>query len=119
MTLSQFRERVTELDEVVDVTRRDEQGNTQILGYWTPYATYAPGAVPLKPLVSQHAVATKDLSEFDPSRDGEFPMGEDSEFDLHPRTAPKPVIRSPEEAKTAVATVPSIRPVPKPSQRKK
>ena len=49
ISLRQFRLRIAELDEVVEVSRRDEQNNQQVLGYWTPYMTRAPGSAPLPP----------------------------------------------------------------------
>jgi hypothetical protein len=44
ISLRQFRERIGDLREPVEVSRRDVQGNIQILGYWTPYMTDAPAS---------------------------------------------------------------------------
>ena len=131
VSLRKFRDEIADIHEVVEVSRRVEAGNIQILGYWTPYAQSPADATPLEPLVGAKAApgpmvgievkvgetATLDI----PVEDEAFPMGEDPEFDRHPRTA---VIKTPEEAaaatRTAIATIPrTVTPVPKPSQRKK
>lgn len=171
ISLRKFRETVADLHEVVEVSKRDTDGNINILGYWTPYMTYPAGAstVPLEPLEDQPPVPggttairdggyvreerapgppsplidkvppTYEVVDGRPVLQGsvldlidddevDFPVGEDSEFDRHPRTMDKPVvpgqgiaggvIKTPEEAAVAVAVNP-VRAVPKPSQRKK
>lgn len=129
MSLRKFRVEIADLREPVDVSRRDPDGNIQILGYWTPYMQYAPDSVSLEPLEDQPPVpggttAIRDgqyvreerVPEIEiPVDDEAFPVGEDSEFDRHPRTAT--LIRTPEEAAAVVAVNP-VRAVPKPSQRK-
>lgn len=47
ISLRKFKNEVPDLDEVVEVSRRDPFGNIQVLGFWTPYMTAAPGAVKL------------------------------------------------------------------------
>lgn len=100
VSLRKFRGEIPELREPVEVSRRDGDGNLQVLGFWTPYDQPGPAA----PIL-------------DIPVDAEFPVAEDSEFDRHPRTAPI-VISSPEEVADAVRPDP-IRAVPKPSQRKR
>jgi hypothetical protein len=126
ISLRKFREQVADLTEVVEVSKRDGDGNIRILGYWTPYATHPADATPLEPLVGAKAepgpmvgieVKAGEVGVLDiPVDDESFPMAEDSEFDRHPRTAPR-VIATPEEAAVAVRVDP-VRAVPKPSQRK-
>jgi hypothetical protein len=53
ISLRAFAAQVSTLVEPVEVSRRDREGNIQILGYWTPYATVAPDATPLEPLVRE------------------------------------------------------------------
>jgi hypothetical protein len=102
MSLRQFRIQIVDLRAPVEVSRRDNDGNIQVLGFWTPYMQEAPGALAIP---------------VDDEGDGGFPMGEDSEFDRHPRTAPR-LISSPEEVAKTVRINP-VRAVPKPSQRRR
>jgi hypothetical protein len=50
ISLRKFRIEIVDLHEVVEVSRRDPGGNIQILGYWTPYATYPSDSKSLPPL---------------------------------------------------------------------
>lgn len=135
MSLRAFRDTIATLHQPVEVSKRDSDGNILVLGYWTPYAQHPPEAKPIEPLkpgevptatvtvldgatgaVTREPV-TLEIPIPDDVEDGAFPMAEDSEFDRHPRTAPR-IISSPEEAAAVVAPHP-VRAVPKPSQRKK
>lgn len=116
ISLRAFRDSIADIHQPVEVSRRDGQGNIQVLGYWTPYVQHPEdGETKLGP--------TTLVLPVDDEGDGGFPVGSDEEFDRHPRTAPK-VIKTPEEAAAATAaaiasTARPIQPVPKPSQRKR
>lgn len=92
ISLRRFRDRIDEISEPVEVSRRDAEGNINILGFWTPYP---PGT---------------QLLDLGPGRTRVLDLPIDVE---RPR-----VIRSPEEAAIAVPVHP-VRAVPKPSQRRK
>jgi hypothetical protein len=44
VSLRKFRDEVSDIREVVEVSRRDHLGNIQVLGFWTPYVLDVPGA---------------------------------------------------------------------------
>lgn len=98
ISLRKFRDEIVDIRQVVEVSRRDPQGNINVLGYWTPYMTYdrtlrveVPGDV-----VGTGAVEPVVL---------ELPVGDE----------PLPrMVRSPEEA--AVAVAPTVRAFPKSAQ---
>ena len=135
ISLRAFRDSIADLHQPVEVSRRDPEGNIQVLGFWTPYAQSTPDTKPIEPLAPgqvptatitvldgatgavTQAPVTLEIPVPDDLDDGAFPMSEDSEFDRHPRTAPR-IISSPEEAAAVVAPNP-VRAVPKPSQRKR
>ena len=97
ISLRQFRERAVDINEPVDIAIRDRDGNLQILGYYTPYATVGPDATSLEPLSpgSGGTVLPLDLEDGVKSTAGR-------------------VIRTPQEAAAAVRP---IHPVPKPSRK--
>jgi hypothetical protein len=101
ISLRAFRGGIGDLREPVEVSRRDGQGNIQVLGFWTPYMQYPPGGILADPAPPEIPAEVGG---------GGFPMGEDAEFDLHPRTAPR-IITTPEEA--AAAAPASLRAFPK------
>jgi hypothetical protein len=132
LSLRAFRDSIASLRAPVEVSKRDSDGNILVLGYWTPYAQHPPDSKPIEPLSpGEKPTATISVLSAEggtirppvtleiPIDDDEpgFPVSEDSEFDRHPRTAPR-VISSAEEAAAVVRADP-IRAVPKPSQRKR
>jgi hypothetical protein len=46
ISLRRLRDTLPDIREVVEVERRDKDGNYQVLGTWTPYMTYPPEAQP-------------------------------------------------------------------------
>lgn len=94
ISLRKFRDEIVDIHHVVEVSRRDPQGNINVLGYWTPYMTYPEGAVELPEPNGIEALPVLDL----PVDDGPLPR----------------MVRSPEEA--AVAVAPTVRAFPKSAQ---
>src|SRR5512147_1908770 len=102
ISLRKFRAEIVDIREAVEVSRRDPDGNIQVLGYWTPYMQYAPGAKPLEPVAP---IEDQPLTE----HRLEIPVDDE----------PRPrVIRTPQEAAAAVNPHP-VRAVPKPSAAKR
>ena len=91
--LRKFRDDISNLREPVEVSRRDQSGIIQVLGFWTPYNAHLPDRAVPPPLLDLQ------LSE-----------------DADPATLR--IIGSPEQAAAAVRPDP-IRAVPKPSQRRR
>lgn len=130
MSLRAFRDSIATLHQPVEVSKRDGDGNIQVLGFWTPYMQHPPDAKPVPILEDQPPVSggvaairggqyvAEERTPLDIPIDDEpeFPMAEETEFDRHPLTAPR-VISSPEQVAAAVRVDP-LRAVPKPSQRK-
>jgi hypothetical protein len=46
ISLRRLRDTLPDIHEVVEVERRDKEGNYQVLGTWTPSMTYPPEAQP-------------------------------------------------------------------------
>lgn len=112
LSLRKFRDTIADVHEVVEVSRRDPQGNIQILGFWTPYVTYPEGSKPL-PALDSTGTPTATVSVGDPGGQTIVPL----EIPVDEEPVPR-VIRTPEQA--AVAVVPDpVRAVPKPSQQRK
>jgi hypothetical protein len=104
MSLRQFRERAAEIFEPIEIVLRDRDGNFRVLGYYTPYATYPPGAVELP------KNTTGKLPEVSVSvlRDGET---------VALPSVRSGVIKTPAEAAAATAAaVGSVRSFPKSAQ---
>lgn len=89
ISLRKFRAEIVDLDEPVEVSRRDGEGSIQLLGFWTPYGS-PEGKLVVSP-VPPHALLKIPVDE----------------------PAPK-IIRTPEEAAAAVA--PTVRAFPKSTQ---
>lgn len=97
VSLTAFRDKLLTYREPVLVSRRDAEGNLQILGFWTPYMQYPPDSAPI-PGDSSGRVTPLDLPVDEP---------------VTPR-----VIGSPGDVATLVRPDP-VRSVPKPSQQKR
>ena len=71
ISLRKFRDSVGDLDEEVEVARRDSDGNIVVIGRWVPSVTYPPNAVPLKetPPDTGHPQYKTD-HKYDPSDGG-------------------------------------------------
>lgn len=98
ISLSRFRDDIIKFTEAVEVSRKDSDGNIQLLGFWTPYVR--PGAAELLEV----SIVTTDAAP------GEMDAGGAHGFEIKPK-----VIRTPEEAKVAVASDP-VRAFPKDRQ---
>lgn len=110
ISLRRFRAEIADIYEEVEVSRRDPEGNIQLLGVWMPYVTYHPDARQLELLEAQPPVpaGTTAIRGEQYAREERRPL----------RAEGPKVIRTPAEA--AVAVIPSpVRAVPKPSQRKR
>jgi hypothetical protein len=113
ISLRRFRAEIAETYEAVEVSRRDPEGNIQLLGYWTPYVTY-PDAKPLEPLRDQAPVPGGTTA----IRDAKYVQEERVPLEITDDEPGPRVIRTPAEVAVAVAVNP-VRAVPKPSQRKR
>ena len=49
ISLRKFRVEIVDLRESVEVSRRDPEGNIQLLGYWTPYSAQSSRVEPPLP----------------------------------------------------------------------
>lgn len=114
ISLRKFRDSITDITAVTEVSLRDADGNIRILGFWTPYATHPVDAIPL-PEPVPGATLTAEISVNDePVGRGQLVIPvEDDDPDSESGFA---LIRTPEEA--AVAVTP-VRPFPKAVQARR
>ena len=117
MSLRAFRDQTVDLREPVEVSRRDGQGNIQVLGYWTPYAQHTPGPSPIEPWKPGDPPPTATISVR--SAEGVTvvpPVTLEIPFDEEVAPPAPRLISSPEEVAAVVRPNP-VRAVPKPSQK--
>lgn len=121
ISLRRFRVEIVDIDEEIEVSRRDPEGNIQLLGVWMPYVTYGSNAKPLEPLGDQAPVpggTTAIRGRYVREEQTAVPSpGVIEARRLEIPVAEPRVIRTPADAAVAVAPHP-VRAVPKPSQRK-
>jgi len=121
MSLTKFRADVATIDEVVEVARRDEEGNTQIMGYWTPYMIAA---------MPSHEIAARAHVDVPFEPDGFYPLASLTQNDDGSMTVTEAIASSAADVARSVHTPASavavakriadpVRAVPKPSAKRR